>query len=55
MKKLNTKLIMSAARHPQIDGLIERVVETLQISLLYYYLFGSVFNWVSLLPMVDYY
>ncbi len=25
-RKLNTKLIMSAARHPRIDGLIERVV-----------------------------
>jgi hypothetical protein len=32
-RKLNTKLIMSAARHPRIDGLIERVDETMQISL----------------------
>jgi hypothetical protein len=31
-RKLNTKLIMSAARHPHIDGL-ERVDETIQISL----------------------
>ena len=33
MRKLNTKLITSAARHPQIDGLIERVDETTQIYL----------------------
>ena len=33
MKKLNTKLIMSAARHPQIDALIERVDETVQLTL----------------------
>jgi hypothetical protein len=32
MRKSNTKLIMSAARHPQVDGLIERVDETMQIS-----------------------
>jgi hypothetical protein len=31
--KLNPKLVMSAARHPQIDGLIERVDETVQITL----------------------
>jgi hypothetical protein len=33
MRKLNTKPIMSAARHPQIDGYIERVDETMQICL----------------------
>jgi hypothetical protein len=33
MRKLNTKLIMSAARHPHIDGLIKRVDETVQVSL----------------------
>ena len=32
-RKLNTKLIMSAARHPQVDSLLERVNETLQITL----------------------
>jgi hypothetical protein len=32
MRKLNTKLIMSAARHPHIDKLIESVDETVQIS-----------------------
>jgi hypothetical protein len=42
MRKLNTKLIMSAARHPQIDGLIERVDETTQISL-HCSLYGLVF------------
>ena len=31
MRKLNTKLNMRTARHSQIDGLIERVNETMQI------------------------
>jgi hypothetical protein len=31
--KLNTKLIMSTARHPQIGGLTQRVNETMQILL----------------------
>ena len=30
MRKLNTKLKMSTAKHPQTDGLIERVNETMQ-------------------------
>jgi transposase InsO family protein len=33
MRKLNTKLSTSTARHPQTDGLIERVNETMQIVL----------------------
>ena len=33
MRKLNTKLNMSTARHPQTDGLAERVNETIQILL----------------------
>ncbi len=33
MRKLNTKLKMSKARHPQTDGFIERVNETMQILL----------------------
>jgi hypothetical protein len=32
-RKSNTKLIMSAARHPQINGLIVRVNEAVQIAL----------------------
>jgi hypothetical protein len=42
MRKLNTKLIMSAARHPQIDSLDERVDETVQMTLRFIS-FGSVF------------
>jgi len=42
MRKLNTKLIMSAARHPQIDGLIEGIDETVQIAHLRCYSSGSV-------------
>ncbi len=30
MRKLNTKLIMSVARHPKLDGLIDRVNDALQ-------------------------
>jgi hypothetical protein len=33
MRKLNNKLNMSTARHPQTDGLTERVNETMQILL----------------------
>jgi len=33
MKKLNTKLNMSTARHPQTVGLTERVIETMHILL----------------------
>ncbi len=33
MTKLNTKLCMSTARHPQTHGLTERVNETMQILL----------------------
>ena len=54
MRKLNTKLIMSAARHPQIDGLIERVDETVQITLRGYSS-GSVFYWLPHLIMVDFF
>ncbi len=32
-EELNTKLVMSAARHPQIDDHIEHVDETVQITL----------------------
>jgi hypothetical protein len=54
MRKLNTKLNMSTARHPQTDGLTERVNETLQI-LLRCYTAESGFDWVSHLPMVEFY
>ncbi len=54
MRKLNTKLNMSTARHPQTDGLTERVNETMQI-LLRCYTTESRFDWVSHLPMVEFY
>ena len=57
MRKLNTKLIKSAARYPQIDGLIKCVDETVQIIMHCYspgfcYFFS--FDWVSHIPMVDF-
>ena len=54
MRKLNTKLNMSTARHAQIDGLIERVNETMQ-TLLRCYTTNSKFDEVSQLPMVEFY
>jgi hypothetical protein len=45
---------MSTARHPQIDGFTERVNETMQI-LLRCYASESGFDWVSHLPMVEFY
>jgi hypothetical protein len=54
MRKLNTKLNMSTARHPQTDGLTERDNETMQI-LLRCYTAESGFDWVSHLPMVEFY
>jgi len=54
MRKLNTKLnYMSTARHPQTNGLTERVNETMEILLsCYTNEFG--FDWVSHLPMVKF-
>jgi hypothetical protein len=54
MKKLNTKLNTSTARHPQTDGLTARVNETMQI-LLRRYTTESGFDWVSHLPVVEFY
>ena len=54
MRKLNTKLNKSAARHPQIDGLIECVDETVQITMRCYSL-GIFSDWVSHKPIVDFY
>ena len=54
MRKLNTILIMSAARHPQVDGLIERVHETVQI-VMRCYSSGSFSDLVSHIPIVDFY
>jgi transposase InsO family protein len=54
MRKLNTKLNMSTARHPQTDSLIERVNKTMQI-LLRCYTTESRFDWVSHLPMIEFY
>ena len=54
VRKLNTKLNMSTARHPQTDGLTLRVNETLQI-VLRCYTIESRFDWVSHLPMVEIY
>ena len=45
---------MSTARHPQTDGLTERVNETVQI-LLRWYTTESGFDWVSHLAMVKFY
>ncbi len=45
---------MSTARHPQTDGLTGRVNETMRI-LLRYYTTKSGFDWVSHLPMVEFY
>ncbi len=49
MSKLNATLIMSPARH-HIDGLIERVVETMQIPLSCYPS-ESFSDWASHLPI----
>jgi len=54
MRKLNIKLNTSTASHPQTDGLIERVNETLKI-LLRCYTTESGFDWVSHLSMVEFY
>ena len=54
MRKLNTKLSMSTARHLQTDSLTKRVNETMQI-LLRCYTTESGFDWVSYLPMVEFY
>ena len=53
MRKLDTKLNMSTARHPQTDNLTERANETMQI-LLRCYITESRFVWVSHLPMVEF-
>ncbi len=45
---------MSTARHPQTYGLTERADETMQI-LLRCYTTESGFDWVSRLPMVEFY
>ncbi len=45
---------MSTARHPQTDGLTGRVNETLQI-LLRCYTTEYEFDWVSHLPMLEFY
>ncbi len=45
---------MSTARHPQTNGLTERVNETMQI-LLRCYTAECGFDWVSHLPMIELY
>ena len=54
MRKLNTKHNMSTARHPQTGGLTRQVNETMQI-VLRSYIAESGFDWVSHLPMVEFY
>jgi len=54
MRKLNTKHNMSTARHPQTGGLTRQVNETMQI-VLRSYIVESGFDWVSHLPMVEFY
>jgi hypothetical protein len=52
--KLNTSINMSSARHPRIEGLTERVKQTMQ-TLLRCYCAESGFDRTSHLSMVDYY
>jgi len=54
IRKLNTKLNMITARHPQTDGQSKRANETMKI-LLRCYTPESGFDWVSHLPMVEFY
>ena len=54
MMKLNTKLNISKARHPQTDGLTERDNETMQMFLCCYTP-KSGFDWVSQLLMIKFY
>jgi len=54
MRKLNTKLNMSTSRHPQTNGLIERVTEKMQI-VFRCYTAESRFDCVSHLPMVEFF
>jgi hypothetical protein len=54
MGKLNTKLNMSACRHPRTDSLTERVNQTMK-TLLRCYCAESGFNWNSDLSMVEFY
>ncbi len=44
---------MKAARHPQIDGFIERVDETVQITCVITHL-DPFFDWVPNLSMVEF-
>ena len=53
MGKLSTKLNMSNARHPRLDGLIARVNQTMQ-TLLRCYCAGSGFDWTSHMSMVGF-
>ena len=54
MRKLNTKLNMSMARHSQIDGITKRDYETIQIVLRCYTTEPSS-DWAYHLPIVELY
>jgi len=54
MGKLNTKLNMSTARHPNINSLTERLNQAMQ-TLLRCYCAESGFDWTSHLTMVEFY
>jgi hypothetical protein len=54
MGKLYTKLNTSTTRHPCIDGLTDRVNQTMQ-TLLRWYCAESSFEWTSHLNMVEFY
>ncbi len=54
VRKLNSKLNMSIARHPRTDGLIDRVNPTMQ-ALLRCYCDEPSFKWTSHLSMVKFY
>jgi hypothetical protein len=54
MEKVNTKLNMSRARHPRMDGLTDRVNQTMQ-TCVRGYCGESGFDWTSHLCMVEFY
>ena len=54
MRKLNTKLNLSTARHLRNGGLRERVIQTMQTQL-HWYCANSGFDWTSHLSMMEFY
>lgn len=50
---LGTKLLMTAAYHPQADGLSERKNQTVEIALRYHIYEHPESNWLDILPMLQ--